>query len=43
MARRIGIHPSQLFGWRRDARAEQGALRCLRLLSRIRDRFARRR
>lgn len=24
IARRIGIHPSQLFGWRRDARAEQG-------------------
>ncbi|WP_321186349.1 transposase [Rhizobium sp. SJZ105] len=24
IARRIGIHPSQLFGWRRDARARQG-------------------
>ncbi|NTE43864.1 transposase [Rhizobium pusense] len=23
IARRIGIHPSQLFGWRRDARARQ--------------------
>ncbi|WP_256464542.1 transposase [Bradyrhizobium sp. 180] len=23
IARRIGIHPSQLFAWRRDARAEQ--------------------
>src|SRR5512138_2884380 len=26
IARRIGIHPSQLFAWRRDARAE---LHCL--------------
>uniref|UniRef100_UPI0039659F24 transposase n=1 Tax=Agrobacterium fabrum TaxID=1176649 RepID=UPI0039659F24 len=26
IARRIGIHPSQLFGWRRDARARQGGL-----------------
>jgi transposase len=25
IARRIGIHPSQLFGWRRDARAGQGS------------------
>ncbi len=41
IARRIGIHPSQLFGWRRDARAEQGALRSLRLLRRIWGRFAR--
>lgn len=24
IAHRIGIHPSQLFGWRRDARAGQG-------------------
>ncbi|WP_280984926.1 MULTISPECIES: transposase [unclassified Bradyrhizobium] len=23
IARRIGIHPSQLFAWRRDARAER--------------------
>ncbi len=23
IAHRIGIHPSQLFGWRRDARARQ--------------------
>ncbi|WP_371933121.1 transposase [Bradyrhizobium sp. CCGUVB23] len=23
IAHRIGIHPSQLFAWRRDARAEQ--------------------
>jgi transposase len=26
IAHRIGIHPSQLFGWRRDARAGQRSL-----------------
>ncbi|WP_244456476.1 MULTISPECIES: transposase [Agrobacterium] len=41
IARRIGIHPSQWFGWRRDARARQGRLRSLCLSRRILDRFAR--
>ncbi|WP_442869425.1 transposase [Bradyrhizobium sp. CCBAU 11434] len=26
IARRIGIHPSQLFAWRRDARADRHCL-----------------
>lgn len=41
IAHRIGIHPSQLFCWRRDARTGQGALWWLGLSRRIRGRFAR--
>ncbi|WP_246792237.1 transposase [Rhizobium leguminosarum] len=33
IAHRIGIHPSQLFGWRRDARAGQRSLCRLRALT----------